>query len=263
MRAPPCIPSERPCLFNILWDPCEYHNLAGFMPKTTNYLFSHNKLIIDSGYIKYPLFLESDPNSDPKNYNNSWSSWKNSTKKEDEANKKDIVLLDKESNIVPKSQLNDIPFQLINEEEITDLIERENINIPDNQIINKIVKISCEEMDYFNLSIECINVESENQNNLKNITKLEPNTNNSKQDLNTNNLLKINKTGITNITTNQFQNNSYFENLKNSKNLTNIDTLKNNTQSNNLLFNVSKFKENIPINIERFNLESVCLNCLK
>lgn len=33
-HAPLCVSDKKPCLFNIKWDPCEYHNLADFMPNT-------------------------------------------------------------------------------------------------------------------------------------------------------------------------------------------------------------------------------------
>jgi len=41
-HAPLCDPMKKPCLFNIKWDPCEFHNLADFMPNTLK--VSHLKL---------------------------------------------------------------------------------------------------------------------------------------------------------------------------------------------------------------------------
>lgn len=69
----PCNPLKRPCLFNILDDPCERNNLAKTKPEIVRLLLSqlseHVLLTVPS------LRQPSDSRSDPKFFNNTWSSW--------------------------------------------------------------------------------------------------------------------------------------------------------------------------------------------
>jgi arylsulfatase B len=69
----PCNPIKRPCLFNILDDPCEKNNIAKHKPEIVRLLLSqlseHVLLTVPS------LRQPSDLRSDPKFFNNTWSSW--------------------------------------------------------------------------------------------------------------------------------------------------------------------------------------------
>lgn len=70
---PLCNPLVAPCLFNLIDDPCEMHNLAESQPIKLKYLISRlNKHVKDTvPSIRRP----SDPKCDPKNFNNTWTFW--------------------------------------------------------------------------------------------------------------------------------------------------------------------------------------------
>lgn len=73
-KAPICNPEKKPCLFNIKWDPCEYHNLADFMPNTL-------KVMIDRLKFYYrkstpPVYPQADDNANPDNHGGVWSPWR-------------------------------------------------------------------------------------------------------------------------------------------------------------------------------------------
>lgn len=73
-KAPICNPEKKPCLFNIKWDPCEYHNLADFMPNTL-------KVMIDRLKFYYrkstpPVYPQADESANPDNHGGVWSPWR-------------------------------------------------------------------------------------------------------------------------------------------------------------------------------------------
>lgn len=69
-----CNPKLAPCLFNIIDDPCEMNNMAEAHPEKLveliNELNRHFQLMVPS------LRKSSDPMSDPKYHNNTWSWWR-------------------------------------------------------------------------------------------------------------------------------------------------------------------------------------------
>ena len=73
-KAPICNPEKKPCLFNIKWDPCEYHNLADFMPNTL-------KVMIDRLKFYYrkstpPVYPQADDSANPDKHGGVWSPWR-------------------------------------------------------------------------------------------------------------------------------------------------------------------------------------------
>lgn len=69
----PCNPLKRPCLFNVIQDPCERENLAKSKPEIIRLLLSQL-----TGHVLETLpalRIGSDPNSDPKLHNFTWSPW--------------------------------------------------------------------------------------------------------------------------------------------------------------------------------------------
>lgn len=78
-----CNPTVAPCLFNILEDPCELNNLAFSHPAKVNFLLDRlNKHISDIVPIQRTF---SDPNCDPKNFNNTWTWWLEDKSEDDES----------------------------------------------------------------------------------------------------------------------------------------------------------------------------------
>lgn len=73
MHAPPCNPMKKPCLFNIQWDPCEFHNLAEFMPNTLNVLL--DRVHVYRTRIAKPVYPKFDPKADPENNEGVWGPW--------------------------------------------------------------------------------------------------------------------------------------------------------------------------------------------
>lgn len=68
-----CNPLIAPCLFNLIEDPCEQNNLADSQAIKMEYLISRlNKHIKET---VRPMRVFSDPNCDPKNFNNTWNWW--------------------------------------------------------------------------------------------------------------------------------------------------------------------------------------------
>ncbi|XP_046660698.1 arylsulfatase B-like isoform X2 [Homalodisca vitripennis] len=66
-----CKPHIAPCLFNIVEDPCEYHNLAAERPDVVNDLIELLK-----SYHPVPINNKpEDPRSFPSNWNNTWTTW--------------------------------------------------------------------------------------------------------------------------------------------------------------------------------------------
>lgn len=84
MHAPPCDPMRKPCLFNIQWDPCEFHNLADFMPNTLKVLL--DRLHFYRTRIVKPLYPKFDPKADPEYHDGVWGPWVNTSKFYDEFN---------------------------------------------------------------------------------------------------------------------------------------------------------------------------------
>lgn len=68
-----CNPLQKPCLFNIIEDPCEQNNLANSHPLKVEFLVSklnkHFEKIVPS------MRRPSDPNCDPGRFNNTWTWW--------------------------------------------------------------------------------------------------------------------------------------------------------------------------------------------
>ncbi|XP_077989285.1 arylsulfatase B-like [Glandiceps talaboti] len=68
-----CKPIEKPCLFDISKDPCEFNNLADTYPDILKQLLS----VLDK-YIATavePMFPNNDPAADPIKHNGAWVSW--------------------------------------------------------------------------------------------------------------------------------------------------------------------------------------------
>lgn len=73
-KAPICNPEKKPCLFNIKWDPCEYHNLADFMPNTLKVMVERLKFYYrKSAPVLYP---QADENARPDQHGGVWSPWR-------------------------------------------------------------------------------------------------------------------------------------------------------------------------------------------
>ena len=77
MHAPPCDPMKKPCLFNVQWDPCEFHNLASFMPNTLKVL--RDRLNFYHRIVKMPVYPSFDDKADPENNGGVWGPWKDAT----------------------------------------------------------------------------------------------------------------------------------------------------------------------------------------
>ena len=76
-HAPLCDPTRKPCLFNIKWDPCEYHNLADFMPNTLKVMLDRlNFYLSEAAPVIYP---KADDLSDPNLTNGVWITWRYDT----------------------------------------------------------------------------------------------------------------------------------------------------------------------------------------
>lgn len=79
-----CNPMRNPCLFNIISDPCERKNLANLRPNTLkmmeNNLDKFRKVAVP------PRNKASDPNSNPKYFNNTWTWWYDELGMEDHSN---------------------------------------------------------------------------------------------------------------------------------------------------------------------------------
>ena len=73
-HAPVCKPRERPCLFNIKWDPCEYHNIAEIMPNTMKVMLERFYYFANAS--KAPIYPESDNSSRPDMHDGSWTFWR-------------------------------------------------------------------------------------------------------------------------------------------------------------------------------------------
>ena len=73
-KAPICMPEKKPCLFNIKWDPCEYHNLADFMPNTLKVMIDRLKFYYHkSAPAVYP---QADESASPDQHGGVWSPWR-------------------------------------------------------------------------------------------------------------------------------------------------------------------------------------------
>lgn len=73
VNATKCNPTVAPCLFNIFDDPCEQNNLADSNSDKVEFLLdrlNHHKSQMIPMHRKI-----SDPNCDPKNFNNIWTWW--------------------------------------------------------------------------------------------------------------------------------------------------------------------------------------------
>lgn len=68
-----CVPSNTPCLFNIVEDPCEQNNLAASHPLRLNFL--ENRLQVHLKNIVPTRRRIRDPHCDPANFNFTWSWW--------------------------------------------------------------------------------------------------------------------------------------------------------------------------------------------
>ncbi|KII63223.1 Arylsulfatase B [Thelohanellus kitauei] len=79
IHAPPCRPSHEPCLFNIEWDPCEFHNLASFMQRTVNFLATKLGEIKKVQDFKKPSLLIPSEYSNPDLYGGCWKWWEDDT----------------------------------------------------------------------------------------------------------------------------------------------------------------------------------------
>lgn len=68
-----CDPSKGGCLFDLQKDECEYYNVASVYPKTfslmKSFLEKYKEKMVPS------LHKPTDPNCDPKYFNNTWVSW--------------------------------------------------------------------------------------------------------------------------------------------------------------------------------------------
>lgn len=73
-KAPICNPETKPCLFNIKWDPCEYHNLADFMPNTLKVMIDRLKFYYrKSAPAVYP---QADESANPDQHGGVWAPWR-------------------------------------------------------------------------------------------------------------------------------------------------------------------------------------------
>lgn len=68
-----CDPTEKPCLFNIIDDPCEQNNLASSHPIKVEFLLSRLTEHLDE--LVPTMRREIDPSCDPKRFNNTWTWW--------------------------------------------------------------------------------------------------------------------------------------------------------------------------------------------
>ena len=77
-HAPVCKPREKPCLFNIKWDPCEYHNIAEIMPNTMKVMLERFNHFANTS--AQPIYPESDNSSKPDLHDGSWTFWRDNPK---------------------------------------------------------------------------------------------------------------------------------------------------------------------------------------
>lgn len=68
-----CEPLIKPCLFNIIEDPCELNNLAASSPLKVDFMLSRLAIHIDE--LVPTVRRLTDPNCDPKYFNNTWTWW--------------------------------------------------------------------------------------------------------------------------------------------------------------------------------------------
>lgn len=73
-KAPICNPGKKPCLFNIKWDPCEYHNLADFMPNTLKVMINRLKFYYRKS--SPALYPQADESANPDQHGGVWSPWR-------------------------------------------------------------------------------------------------------------------------------------------------------------------------------------------
>lgn len=74
VNATKCNPTLAPCLFNIFDDPCEQNNLAVIHPEKVKFLLGIlNHHLNEMVPMRRKI---TDPNCDPKNYNNTWTWWR-------------------------------------------------------------------------------------------------------------------------------------------------------------------------------------------
>ncbi|GFR04766.1 arylsulfatase J [Trichonephila clavata] len=68
-----CKPAEKPCLFDVMEDPCEYYNLADDHPEIVKMML--NKLSKYNSTAVPPGNKPMDPRSNPKYHNYQWTNW--------------------------------------------------------------------------------------------------------------------------------------------------------------------------------------------
>ena len=73
-HAPVCKPREKPCLFNIKWDPCEYHNLAEIMPNTLKVMLERFHHFANNSVAA--IYPDADNSSRPDFHDGSWTFWR-------------------------------------------------------------------------------------------------------------------------------------------------------------------------------------------
>ena len=73
-HAPVCNPTKKACLFNIKWDPCEYHNLADFMPNTLKVMKSRLEFYLKGA--KPAIYPQADEVANPDSNGGIWLPWR-------------------------------------------------------------------------------------------------------------------------------------------------------------------------------------------
>ncbi|XP_077994401.1 arylsulfatase I-like [Glandiceps talaboti] len=76
-----CKPAEKPCLFDVKRDPCEYVNLADKYPDILHILLS--RLQEYNSTAVPPMFPEFNPAAYPYKHNGAWTPWVNTSSEED------------------------------------------------------------------------------------------------------------------------------------------------------------------------------------
>ncbi|XP_070567117.1 arylsulfatase I-like isoform X2 [Ptychodera flava] len=72
-----CQPKQKPCLYNVILDPCEYHNIAEQYPDVVNDML--NRLTEYNSTAVEPQHPPEDPKCDPKYHKEAWVPWINLT----------------------------------------------------------------------------------------------------------------------------------------------------------------------------------------